>query len=129
MGVVETIPPFNKQDIPQNAFEEDAPAPINPILALWREIRLPDPTIGNTESEIRHSKRRLAMLLQASQYYTDGHFSLAMSELRYIVQDYKIARHTIHISAVESVIAHCEQCAQSKIGEVTIIKSSDLIAS
>lgn len=129
MSVVETIPPFDKQDIPQNAFEQDAPVPINPILALWKEIRLPDPTIGNTDSEIHHANRRLAMLLQASQYYTDGHFSLAMSELRYIVQDYKIARHTIHVSAIESVIAHCEQRAQSKIGEATVMKSSDLIAS
>lgn len=118
-------PEFTPPDIRRNAFESDVPTTLNPVIALDAAVMFISPQFSDRlEAETYHAQRRHDMLVQASAYYDDGHYSQAISELREIIRDLTIAGDTSHITDIETIIEHCWQCSARKLAEPAIRSSA-----
>ena len=108
--------PFTDLDIDENASKNDDPIYLNAVLALSDKVRHVSTAFDfhRTESEKRHADRRYRMLVMASDYYEQGLFAGAITELQAIINDLEIAQDTFYTADISAVIDHCRlQCRRN----------------
>lgn len=123
--------PFVELDIRENASENNEPIYLNSILALSEQVTHinDDFDYHRRESEKRHADRRYRMLITASDYYEQGLFSAAMTELQAIVRDLEIAQDTLFVAEITVVIDHCRDMCREKIEPAVVAVALDKLAS
>jgi hypothetical protein len=123
--------PFVELDIRENASENNEPIYLNSILALSEQVTHinDDFDYHRRESEKRHADRRYRMLITASNYYEQGLFSAAMTELQAIVRDLEIAQDTLFVAEITVVIDHCRDMCREKIEPAVVAVALDKLAS
>lgn len=122
--------PFTDLDIRENASENNEPVYINLILALSDQVTHinDDFDYHRRESEKRHADRRYRMLVTASDYYEQGLFSAAITELQAIVRDLEIAQDTQFTAEITYVIDHCKEMCREKVEPVVAAVALDKLA-
>ncbi len=119
-------PAFNPEDITINASENDVSfGPQTEIIAITEKLDFINPAIYSPYEMV--SERRLAAirrswLEEADQLYRDGNYMAAISLLNDVVNDIEISRDHTHIESLNSIIDHCWQRIDKRVGKSAVHK-------